>query len=123
MSPQKPTDWKQSVVSSCGCKECKQLFTFAADAEQTVFRLKARESIRTHLEHIIKTGQLEMGYQTDRTSNTHTLVCKKNRRLFQERCAEYAEDIAQKKILIPLFPSDHPIKAELNKAIEQTPSG
>ena len=81
---------------------------FMSDPVASVHRFRVRQERRNHLEGKIAAQGLEMTAVTDRTGSPQTLVCTKNRRNYQRRCAEYQEDLAALRTLADLVDSDAP---------------
>ena len=62
-------------------------------AEQT-HRFRVRKERRQHLHQQIEKHSLDMTHVTERKGSPQTLVCTKDRRGYQRRCAQYRQDIA-----------------------------
>ncbi len=92
--PEAPRDWRLEVKLSCSCAECRELQKFALDPEAQTHRFRVRADRRAHVEAQIFQHGLDMGCVTDRKGSPQTLVCTKDRRSYQRRCAEYHRDIA-----------------------------
>ena len=79
---------------------------FVLDPVAQTHRFRVRQERRSHLERMIGEHGLEMKSVTDRSGSPQTLVCTKDRRGYQRRCAEYQKDIAALAVLADLDGAD-----------------
>jgi hypothetical protein len=73
-----PADWRREARMSCHCEHCVALGGFLQSADQEVWRFKAREADRRHVEGAIRQGRHDVGCSTERKGSPHALVCTKN---------------------------------------------
>ena len=92
--PAAPKDWRQEMKLSCSCAECRALQAFARDPDAQTHRFSVRAALRQHVEQQIYQHGLAMTAVTERKGSPQTLVCTKDLRAYQSRCAEYQKDIA-----------------------------
>lgn len=79
---------------------------FVLDPVEQTHRFRVRQDRRNHLEQMIRQHGLEMKSVTDRSGSPQTLVCTKDRRGYQARCAEYLKNIAALAVLADLAGAD-----------------
>ena len=92
--PAEPTDWAQAANFECRCADCRELEAFARNPNERIHRFRVRQDRRVHLEGTIQRYRLDINCETERTGSPQTLVCTKTRRTFENRCKQYADDIA-----------------------------
>ena len=102
--PEEPRDWVIETRLACDCANCARLQAFCADPEATTVRFRMRQDLRAHVESTIRIRQLDIDCETERKGSPHTLICTKNRATYERRCAEYAEDIANMRLLAAAAP-------------------
>jgi hypothetical protein len=100
-----PQHWSSDLTPQCSCAECAPLRVFLLHPTTTVYRYKANEKARKHLMRSLSTADLD--FEVDKSGNTHTLICRKNRASYQGRDKKMAEDLAllQELRLMALAPS------------------
>ncbi len=88
-----PADWRREARMSCRCEHCLALGRFLQSADQEVWRLKAREADRRHVEDSIRQGRHDIDCSTERTGSPHVLVCTKNQASYERRVAQRRADL------------------------------
>jgi hypothetical protein len=78
---------------TCRCEHCQGLARFLRSADQDVWRFKAREADRHHVEDSIRQGQLDVDCNTERKGSPHVLVCSKNQASYERRVAQRRADL------------------------------
>lgn len=99
--PEAPRDWRQNVQLSCKCADCAELQKFALDPVQKVYRFRARQDKRQHVESQIS-GCMDVECVTDRSGSPQTLVCTKTRATYQRQCDQHKSDMGSLQILAKL---------------------
>ena len=88
-----PADWRREARMSCRCEHCLALGRFLQSADQEVWRLKAREADRRHVEDSIRQGRHDVDCSTERKGSPHVLVCTKNQASYERRAAQRRADL------------------------------
>jgi hypothetical protein len=88
-----PADWRREASMSCRCEHCLALGRFLQSADQEVWRLKAREADRRHVEDSIRQGRHDIDCSTERKGSPHVLVCTKNQASYERRVAQRRADL------------------------------
>ncbi len=88
-----PADWRREARTSCRCEHCLALSRFLQSAEQEIWRFKAREAERRHVEDSIRQGRHDVDCSTERKGSPHVLVCTKNQAGYQRRVAQRRADL------------------------------
>ena len=88
-----PADWRRDARLSCRCEHCQSLGRFLLSADQEVWRFKAREADRRHVEDSIRSGPHDVDCTTERKGSPHVLVCTKNRASYERRVAQRRVDL------------------------------
>jgi hypothetical protein len=88
-----PADWRREARSSCRCEHCLALGRFLQSADQEVWRFKAREAERRHVEDSIRQGRCDVDCSTERKGSPHVLVCTKNQASYERRVAQRRADL------------------------------
>jgi hypothetical protein len=88
-----PADWRRDVRMNCRCEHCQSLARFLRSADQEVWRFKAREADRRHVEDSIRQGHLDIDCTTERKGSPHVLVCSKNQASYERRVAQRRADL------------------------------
>lgn len=88
-----PADWRREARLSCRCEHCQALGRFLSSAEQDVWRFKARETDRRHVEDSIRQGRCDLDCSTERKGSPHALVCTKNQASYERRVAQRRADL------------------------------
>jgi hypothetical protein len=105
VTPQPPSDWRQDGKLSCSCTDCRELQSFARNPAEQIHRFRVKKERRQHLHRAIDKHHLDMTHVTDRHGSPQTLVCTKDRRSFDQRMKEYAQEIAEMRALLDLAPN------------------
>lgn len=87
-----PADWQRDAQMSCRCEHCQSLSRFLQSASQAVWRLKAREADRSHVEDSIRQGRHDVDCITERKGSPHVLVCSKNQASYERRVTQRRAD-------------------------------
>jgi hypothetical protein len=88
-----PADWRREARMSCRCEHCMALGRFLQSADQEVWRFKAREADRRHVEDSIRQGRCDVDCSTERKGSPHVLVCTKNQASYERRVAQRRADL------------------------------
>jgi predicted 2-oxoglutarate/Fe(II)-dependent dioxygenase YbiX len=88
-----PADWRRDVRMNCRCEHCQSLARFLRTADQEVWRFKAREADRRHVEDSIRQGRHDVDCTTERKGSPHVLVCNKNQASYERRVAQRRADL------------------------------
>ena len=88
-----PADWKRDAQMRCRCAHCQSLSLFLLNATQEVWRFKARESDRRHVDDAIRQGRHDVDRVTERTGSPHVLVCSKNQASYKRRVMQRHVDL------------------------------
>jgi hypothetical protein len=88
-----PDDWRREARLSCHCEHCQALGRFLSSADQDVWRFKAREAERRHVEDSIRQGRCDVDCSTERKGSPHVLVCAKNQASYERRVAQRRADL------------------------------
>ena len=88
-----PADWRRDARVTCRCEHCQSLACFLRSADQDVWRFKAREADRRHVEDSIRQGHLDVDCTTERKGSPHVLVCSKNQASYERRVAQRRADL------------------------------
>ncbi|GMV48456.1 MAG: hypothetical protein AMXMBFR66_38540 [Pseudomonadota bacterium] len=88
-----PADWRREARMSCRCEHCLALSRFLQSADQEVWRFKAREADRRHVEDSIRQGRHDVDCSTERKGSPHVLVCTKNQASYARRVAQRRADL------------------------------
>jgi len=86
-----PSTWARDPATKCKCKHCAAASLFLADPQQQVWRLKAVEQDRRHVESELRRADLD--FATVRGSSPLTLVCTKNLASYERRVAQRDGDL------------------------------
>ncbi len=78
---------------NCHCEHCQSLSRFLQSASQQVWRFKAREADRSHVEDSIRQGRHDVECITERKGSPHVLVCSKNQASYERRVTQRRADI------------------------------
>jgi len=87
-----PADWQRDAQMSCRCAHCQSLSRFLQSASQEVWRFKAREADRSHVEDSIRQGRHDVDCSTERKGSPHVLVCSKNQASYERRVTQRRAD-------------------------------
>jgi hypothetical protein len=88
-----PGDWQRDAQVDCRCEHCQSLSRFLQSASQDVWRFKAREADRCHVEDSIRQGHLDIDCATERKGSPHVLVCSKNQASYERRLEQRRADL------------------------------
>jgi len=88
-----PADWRREARVTCRCEHCQSLARFLRRSDQDVWRFKAREADRRHVEDSIRQGHLDVDCTTERKGSPHVLVCSKNQASYERRVAQRRADL------------------------------
>lgn len=88
-----PADWRREACLSCRCEHCLALGRFLQSADQEVWRFKAREADRRHVEDSLRQGRCDVDCNTERKGSPHVLVCTKNQASYERRVAQRRADL------------------------------
>lgn len=88
-----PKNWKRSAKLSCNCSHCRNLGEFLDDPERTLWRFKAVETDRSHVEWSIQSSRCDLDRTTERKSRPYTLVCTKNSATYERLLKQRKKDL------------------------------
>ena len=88
-----PADWQRDAQVACRCEHCQSLSRFLQSASQDLWRFKAREGDRRHVEDSIRQGHLDIDCTTERKGSPHVLVCSKNQASYERRVKQRRADL------------------------------
>jgi predicted 2-oxoglutarate/Fe(II)-dependent dioxygenase YbiX len=88
-----PADWQRDARMVCRCEHCQGLARFLTSADEEVWRFKAREADRRHVEDSIRHGRHDVDCATERKGSPHVLVCSKNQASYERRVAQRQKDL------------------------------
>lgn len=87
-----PQDWARPAKIACSCQWCRQLSEFLADPQADVWRMRAKEEDRKHVEHAISRAKAQVDCVTIRKGSPHTLECTKNQAEYDHLCKQRERD-------------------------------
>lgn len=88
-----PADWQRDARITCRCEHCQSLARFLRSADEEVWRFKAREADRRHVEDSIRQGRHDVDCSTERKGSPYALVCSKNQASYERRVAQRRGDL------------------------------
>jgi predicted 2-oxoglutarate/Fe(II)-dependent dioxygenase YbiX len=88
-----PSDWRRDARMACRCEHCQSLARFLRRADEEIWRFKAREADRRHVEDSIRQGHLDVACTTERKGSPHVLACSKNQASCERRVAQRRKDL------------------------------
>lgn len=94
-----PADFRRPSHLGCQCAACGELSRFLADPTQSIWRYKAAEGPRRHVEDRIGSSQADVDCTTDKHGRPYTLVCRKNQNSYLRRVRQREQDIKDLNIL------------------------
>jgi predicted 2-oxoglutarate/Fe(II)-dependent dioxygenase YbiX len=94
-----PADWRRSAELRCRCQHCKDLGCFLASPTESVWRLKAVQEERSHVEGAIQWAHCDLDCTTDKRGRPYTLVCTKNQASYERRVGQREQDLADRERL------------------------
>jgi predicted 2-oxoglutarate/Fe(II)-dependent dioxygenase YbiX len=100
-----PADWRRASAVGCKCENCAELSAFLADPARGVWRFRAVESVRSHVEETIKSSRVDISTKTEMQGCPYTLVSTKNQASYDRAVKQRAADIANVEALAG-FPVD-----------------
>ncbi|KAF5488401.1 hypothetical protein CGCF413_v012419 [Colletotrichum fructicola] len=113
--PPKPLGWKHKPINKCNrftgafCRACDELHVFLANKKDQVWRYKSGESLRNHVEAMLRTSII-MGHfklTTERVGLPYTLVVEKTGK-------EYADELdCWKESLVTLEDQVKPLVGDM----------
>jgi hypothetical protein len=90
--PQAPADYRRDAAIRCPCGACAALRRFLEDPHERVYRHRAAQDQRTHLEHVIRQHHCDLDLQTEESGRPYTLVCTKNTASYRAKLHKYRQD-------------------------------
>lgn len=88
-----PSHWAQTAKRGCPCAQCRDLERFLADPTATVWRLKAVQDRRNHVQERCRAHHLDVDARTERVGSPHTLVLTKNRASYERAQRQFQADL------------------------------
>lgn len=109
LEPERPEHWMPPRRLGCGqCEECRRLDKFLLDQKQTKCSLRAKQSIRTHLELRFASSHRQFRLATDPRGTPHALVVEKRHHDYDEQLLAWQQrKESAKKELQSLFSEQH----------------
>jgi len=89
-----PGDWQRDSSIACRCKDCAALSQFLANPALPIWRFKAAEPARRHVQASITHHKADVDCSTDTRGRPYQLVCTKNQASYQRRVAQRVRDTA-----------------------------
>lgn len=89
-----PAEWRRPAVVRCACEHCTDVKRFLASSNGPVWRLKAAERARSHVEHNVRNDHCDLDLTTETRGRPYTLVCTKNQASYQARVRQREQDLA-----------------------------
>jgi hypothetical protein len=97
--PQPPADWRRPSEVSCRCRDCAGLSQFLDDPNEQVYRFRAIQAARTHLEESIRRNHCDLNLRTEKGKSPYTLVCTKNDASYRAALKKFHQDQEHLKTL------------------------
>ena len=94
-----PADWTRPARLICSCDRCTELHRFLVHPGMKVWRFRAAQPDRSHIEDAIRQARCDLDTTTDRVGRPYTLVCTKNQASYERRMTQRAQDLADLKAL------------------------
>ena len=88
-----PADWRRPSTIGCRCADCAELGMFLADPAREVWRLRAIQSRRSHVEQTIRNARADVDIRSEKKGSPHILACTKNQDSYDRRVMQRAADI------------------------------
>lgn len=90
-----PKDWTRSNPIRCTCAECAELVGFLSAPDREIWRLKAIQERRSHVESSIRNHPCDVDLATEKRGSPHVLVVSKNQASHDRRVEQRRQDLAQ----------------------------
>jgi hypothetical protein len=88
-----PRDWSRPNPLKCPCAHCRDLGAFLVDPAQKLWRLKAAQDKRAHVEQNVRSAGCDVDLATERRGSPHTLVATKNQASYERRSKQRRQDL------------------------------
>ena len=92
-----PPDWRRPSKIRCNCHDCRNLSRFLDSPSESVWRLKAVQHTRDHVEHVIQQTHCDLDCTTDKRGRPYTLVCTKNQANYEQRVRQRERDLTDRE--------------------------
>ena len=89
-----PKDWRRASAVGCKCAHCAELSAFLADPARGVWRFRAIQSARSHVEETIRNAGVDISWKTEKQGSPHILVCTKTQASYERAVRQRATDVA-----------------------------
>lgn len=89
-----PADWRRDSQINCTCKDCAEFRAFLDNPTQSMWRFKAAENRRDHIEQTIKYRKCDVNSVTEKSSRPYSLLCTKNQASYERRVEQRKTDLA-----------------------------
>ena len=89
-----PADWRRASAVGCKCAHCAELSAFLADPARGVWRFRAIQSARSHVEETIRNAGVDISWKTEKQGSPHILVCTKTQASYERAVRQRATDVA-----------------------------
>jgi hypothetical protein len=95
-----PPDWRRPSEIRCNCSDCRNLARFLDSPTESVWRLKAVQHVRDHLEQSIRGAHCDLDCATDTRGRPYTLICTKNQASYERRVRQREKDLDDREHLL-----------------------
>src|SRR5271156_2668537 len=89
-----PADWRRASAVGCKCGHCAELSAFLADPARGVWRLRAGQASRSHVEQTIKSARADVSTKTEKQGSPHILLCTKTQASYERAVGQRSTDVA-----------------------------
>src|SRR5271163_556285 len=90
-----PKDWRRASAVGCKCEHCAELSAFLDDPARGVWRFRAGQANRSHVELTIKSARVDISMKTEKQGSPHILVCAKTQASYERAVKQRATDVAE----------------------------
>ncbi len=101
-----PADWRRSAEIACTCTACRALSRFLDSPAEPIWRFKAAQAERSHVEDSIRRHRCDLELTTDKQGRPYALLCTKNQASFRRRVQQRERDLAHQERLLRGKPPD-----------------
>ncbi len=90
--PEPPADFARGAVLLCTCANCKSINKFLEASSEKEFSFRARQDLRSHVEHNIRQYKADLSTVTIRKGSPQTLLCTKTNASWAFRYETWGHD-------------------------------
>lgn len=94
-----PQDWHRANALRCQCADCREVGNFLVDPQRKVWRYKAAESKRAHVQGSIMSAKSDIACTLDQNGRPYTLICTKNQASYEQRVKQRQQDLQNQALL------------------------